>query len=154
MYQFFFLATTKLSLELFQEIDKFITPNLIPVVSDIAEYCAKQVLTPVTNQNEIAPKFIYFNKLNLAYKSTVHLDNKQTGNLSCNKDLVKIMTHMRDNQCLKHPVGESVVKTMNDYWVVAKFSNSREFYVVLQQKNSSLIEISGKFCIELKGFLI
>lgn len=33
---------------------------------------------------------------------------------------------------------------MNDYWVVGKLSNLREFYVVLHQKNANLIEINGK----------
>lgn len=141
----FVAEETELTLDLFRELDEFITPNLIPVVSDIAEYCAKQILTPTSNQNEIAPKFIYFNKLNLAYKSTVHLDNKQNGNIACNKDLLKIMINMNSNKKKMLPVGETVVKTINDYWVIGKFSNFREFYVVLQQKNASLIEVSGKY---------
>lgn len=137
-------AETELTLELFRELDEFITPNLIPVVSDIAEYCAKQVSTPTsTNQNEFAPKFIYFNKLNLAYKSTVHLDNKQNGNVACNKDLLKIMSSMNGDKKKLLPVGETIVKTTNDYWVIGKFSNFRECYVVLQQKNASLIEVNG-----------
>lgn len=41
--------------------------------------------------------------------------------------------------------GEIIVKTMKDYWVVAKVSNLREFYVGLQQKQANLIDISGKF---------
>lgn len=93
--------------------------------------------------NEINPKFIYFNKLNLAYKSTAHLDNKQTGNLSCNKDSIKIMADMNQRRNIIGHVGETIVKTMNDYWIVGKISNFREFYVALQQKNASLIEING-----------
>jgi len=40
--------------------------------------------------------------------------------------------------------GEIILKTMSDYWVVGKFSNLREFYVVIHQKNANLIEINGK----------
>lgn len=138
-------AGAEMTLQLFKDLDEFISPNLTPVVADIAEYCAKQVLTPSSNQNELSPKFIYFNNLNLAYKSTVHLDNKQTGNLCCNKDSVKIIADMNRRKSWLSPVGESIVKTMNDYWIVGKFSNFREIYIALQQKNASLIEIHGEF---------
>jgi len=40
--------------------------------------------------------------------------------------------------------GETILKTMSDYWVVGKLSNLREFYVVIHQKNANLIEINGK----------
>lgn len=40
--------------------------------------------------------------------------------------------------------GEKIVKTRNDFWVVSKNSNLREFFIVLLQKNANLIEISGK----------
>lgn len=99
---------------------------------------------PATNINELSPRFIYFNKLNLAYKSTVHLDNKQTGNLACTKESIKIMADMNCRRPLLGHAGETVVKTMNDYWIVGKFSNLREFYVALQQKNASLIDINSK----------
>ena len=40
--------------------------------------------------------------------------------------------------------GETLVKTCNDCWLVAKKSDQREFYVVLNNKNANLIEINGK----------
>ena len=33
---------------------------------------------------------------------------------------------------------------MSDYWIVGKISNLREFFVVIQQKNASIIQIDGK----------
>ncbi|KAL8616518.1 vacuolar fusion protein ccz1 [Nucella lapillus] len=38
--------------------------------------------------------------------------------------------------------GETIVKTTSDFWVVGKKSDSREFYVVINQKNANLIEIN------------
>ncbi|KAJ8929431.1 hypothetical protein NQ314_017880 [Rhamnusium bicolor] len=61
------LFIKELTLDLFKELDEFISPKLVSIVSDIAEYCSKQVVTP-SNLPENAPRFIYFNKLNLAYK--------------------------------------------------------------------------------------
>ncbi|KAG5876888.1 hypothetical protein JTB14_003212 [Gonioctena quinquepunctata] len=78
---------------------------------------------------------------------------KQPGN--CLKESVKIMSDLNDKNSALGYSGETIVKTMNDYWVVCKTSNSREFYIALQQKNASLIDISEevkKLCdTELKG---
>jgi hypothetical protein len=41
--------------------------------------------------------------------------------------------------------GEIIIKTMSDYWVIGKLSNLREFFVVIQQKSASIIEIDGKY---------
>jgi len=49
--------------------------------------------------------------------------------------------------------GEIIIKTLSDYWVIGKLSNLREFFVVIQQKSASIIEIDGKynniFCVSL-----
>lgn len=51
--------------------------------------------------------------------------------------------------------GEVVMKTLNDCWLIGKYSNSREFYVIVTQKKASLIEINDevkKLCDnQLKG---
>ncbi|KAJ8929432.1 hypothetical protein NQ314_017881 [Rhamnusium bicolor] len=67
------------------------------------------------------------------------------------------MADMNSKNSLLGPYGETIVKTMNDYWVVGKISNSREFYIALQQKNASLIDISehpevniGRVSVELE----
>ncbi|KAJ8922147.1 hypothetical protein NQ315_004082 [Exocentrus adspersus] len=149
----FIKCDVELTLDQFKELDEFINPKLISIVSDIAEYCSKQV-TP-SNLPDSSPRFIYFNKMNLAYKSTAHLDNKQTGNLACNKESVRIMADMRTKNPLLGYCGETIVKTMNDFWVVGKISDAREFYIALQQKNATLIDVSAevkKLCDnELKG---
>jgi hypothetical protein len=139
----FLRVDKELTLQLFKDMDEFISPKLTTIVSDISEYCSKQVITP-SNVPENSPRFIYFNKLNLAYKSTAHLDNKQSGNIACTKEALKIMADMNSRRSLLGHSSETIVKTMHDYWVVAKNSNSREFYVALQQKNASLIDISGE----------
>ncbi|XP_066144360.1 vacuolar fusion protein CCZ1 homolog isoform X1 [Euwallacea fornicatus] len=131
----------ELTLDDFKALDEYMNPKLSPIVNDIADYCATQVVTP-SNVPESSPKFIYFNKLNLAYKSTVHLDNKHTGNISCPKESLRIMADMNDSSKCLGLSGENIVKTTNDYWVFSKTSNLREFYIVLQQKNANLIGIS------------
>lgn len=43
--------------------------------------------------------------------------------------------------------GEIIIKTMSDYWVIGKLSNLREFFVVIQQKSASIIDIEGIYII-------
>lgn len=40
--------------------------------------------------------------------------------------------------------GEIIIKTPDEYWITGKASNEREFYVVIQEKNANLKDISGK----------
>lgn len=117
--------------------------RLIAIASSIDEYCTKQQLSP-SCVSETTPKFIYFNKLNLAYKSTLHLD-KHSGNMVSQKESLRIMADMESKNYLVGQSGETIVKTMNDYWVVSRTSNAREFFIALQQRNASLIDISGEF---------
>ncbi|KAH1011853.1 hypothetical protein HUJ04_001133 [Dendroctonus ponderosae] len=138
---FFVKGKTELTLDQFKALDEHINPRLSPIVNSIADYCSKQVVSP-SNIQESSPKFIYFNKLNLACKSTVHLDNKHTGNVACSADSLRIMADMKNTSHFLGPSGENIVKTTNDYWVFSKTSNLREFYIVLQQKSASLISIS------------
>ncbi|KAK9881558.1 hypothetical protein WA026_016435 [Henosepilachna vigintioctopunctata] len=150
----FVKAEKELDIDFFRKFDSYISPKLTSLVSDIAEYCSKQVSSP-SNVPENAPKFIYFNKFNLAYKSTVHLDNKQSGNVTISDEQLKIIADLNTNGSSIEDSTETVVKTLNDYWVVAKTSNYREFYIVEQQRNAHLIDISKDIktiCeTELKG---
>lgn len=41
--------------------------------------------------------------------------------------------------------GEIIIKTISDYWIIGKLSNLREFFVVIQQKSASIIEIDGEY---------
>lgn len=41
--------------------------------------------------------------------------------------------------------GEIIIKTISDYWIVGKLSNLREFFVIIQQKSASIIEIDGEY---------
>lgn len=41
--------------------------------------------------------------------------------------------------------GEIIIKTPDEYWITGKTSNEREFYVIIQEKNANLKDISGIF---------
>ncbi|XP_022920945.1 vacuolar fusion protein CCZ1 homolog [Onthophagus taurus] len=133
--------------QIIKSLEEFMGPKLVGIVSDIAEYYSKQNASSALMANtsfEVSPKYIYFNKMNLAYKSTTHLDKIQTGNLSCPKDCVKIMADICARKSVDDYASETIVKTLNDNWIIGKRSNLREFYVALQQKDANIKDISGE----------
>lgn len=75
-------------IDFFKSLDSFLGPQLTTLVSCVAEQCAKHVIvTP-----ESSTKYLYFNKLNLAYKSTIHLDNRRCSNVLTTPEVLRIIT--------------------------------------------------------------
>lgn len=130
-----------LEIDFFQRLDVFLGQRLTKLASEIAEQCSHGSANSVSAES--GAKFVYYNHLNRAQKSTVHLDNRKNGNISVPSDVLRILADLNsDFRDRKPSTGETIVKTMNDYWVVGKLSNLREFYVVIHQKNANLIEIN------------
>nr|CAD7266382.1 unnamed protein product [Timema shepardi] len=139
-------GSLQLGIDLFKRLDVFLGPQLTSIVSEVAEQCSKQASTPggTTNSVDSSPKFVYFNQLNLAQKSTVHLDSRRTGNVSVTPEVLRLLADINADKNRLSTTGEVILKTMTDYWVVGKLSNLREFYVVIHQKNANLIEINDE----------
>jgi len=129
-----------LTLEFFRRLDSFLGPKLSNLASDISEQYSKRT----ANAGETQFKFLYFNHMNLAEKSTVHADRKKTSNLNVSSDMLRLMADINHDLNRVTPVddGETLIKTCTDCWLVAKKSDQREFYVVLNNKNANLIEIN------------
>ncbi|KAF5918260.1 hypothetical protein HPG69_002902 [Diceros bicornis minor] len=88
-------------------------------------------------------KFIYFNHMNLAEKSTIHMRKTPSVSLtSVHPDLMKILGDINSDFTRVDEDEEIIVKAMSDYWVVGKKSDQRELYVILNQKNANLIEVN------------
>lgn len=140
----FIQGSLHLNLDLFKHLDIFLGPQLTSLVSEVAEQCSRQATTSNTNSVDPNPKFVYFNKLNLAQKSTVHLDNRRSGNVAVTPEVLRLLADINADKARMSTTGEIILKTMSDYWVVGKLSNLREFYVVIHQKNANLIEINDE----------
>lgn len=85
----YFAGKTSLLIDFFKSLDSFLGPQLTTLVSSVAEQCAKHaVVTPET----CGTKYLYFNRLNLAYKSTIHLDNRRCSNVLTTPEVLRIIT--------------------------------------------------------------
>ncbi|XP_066998066.2 vacuolar fusion protein CCZ1 homolog [Anabrus simplex] len=139
-----------LNIDLFKRLDVFLGPHLTSLVSEVAEQCGKQAANSGSSSPDPnSPKYVYFNQLNLAQKSTVHLDSRKTGNICVTSEVLRLLADINADKTRMPATGETILKTMSDYWVIGKLSNLREFYAIIQQKNANLIGIDDevkRFC--------
>lgn len=133
-----------LNMDLFKHLDIFLGPQLTTLVSEVAEHCSKQAANSGASSPDSSPKYVYFNQLNLAQKTTVHLDNRRTGNITVTPEVLRLLADINADKERMSTTGETILKTMSDYWVVGKISNLREFYAVIQQKSANLIDINDE----------
>ncbi|XP_033116807.1 vacuolar fusion protein CCZ1 homolog [Anneissia japonica] len=85
--------------------------------------------------------------MNLAEKSTVH--NRKTASAIINPDILRLLADINSDFMRSEYDEETIMKTSSDCWVAGKKSDQREFYVVLNLKNSNLIEVNGEYILIL-----
>ncbi|XP_013403432.1 vacuolar fusion protein CCZ1 homolog [Lingula anatina] len=128
--------------DFFKSLDSFLGPQLSSLASDIGEQYARR---PPSTAEPLF-KYVYFNYMNLAQKTTIHADsNKKTaGSVSVPPDIMRLIGDINaDISRSSNDDNETIARTQTgDYWVVGKKSDQREFYVVINQKNANLIEIN------------
>ncbi|XP_076310218.1 vacuolar fusion protein CCZ1 isoform X2 [Tachypleus tridentatus] len=129
----------QLSQEFFRRLDSFLGPALTTLASDISEQYSK-LATSTTTDTQL--RFIYFNHMNLAQKSSIHPDGRKSTSLPVPSDIMKLLADINCDLSKINDSGEIIMKTMSEWWVVGKMSDQREFYVVLNQKSANLIEIN------------
>ncbi|KAK2189620.1 hypothetical protein NP493_101g07016 [Ridgeia piscesae] len=133
----------QLNFDFWRKLDSRLGPQLGQLASDIAEHYAKRTNTLVS---EPMFKYVYFNHMNLATKTTLHVDSTKTSGASISPELLRIICDLNHDLSSidSSDDGEIFVKSCGDSWVVGKKSDQREFYVVINQKNANLIEINGE----------
>uniref|UniRef100_A0A8C9VBA5 CCZ1 homolog, vacuolar protein trafficking and biogenesis associated n=1 Tax=Scleropages formosus TaxID=113540 RepID=A0A8C9VBA5_SCLFO len=139
---FMISASEELGREFCEQLDGLVGPQLTLLASDICEQynINRRVSGP---DKEPQFKFIYFNHMNLAEKSTIHMRKTASVSLtSVHPDLMKILGDIHADFVRVDEDEEIIVKAMTDYWVVGKKSDQRELYVILNQKNANLIEVN------------
>uniref|UniRef100_T1JG93 CCZ1/INTU/HSP4 first Longin domain-containing protein n=1 Tax=Strigamia maritima TaxID=126957 RepID=T1JG93_STRMM len=132
--------TANLNIDFFKKLDGFLGSQLSSLASEIGDQYNKK---PTSNaSSDVNFKYIYFNHMNLAQKSAVHGDAKRTGSINIPSDVMKVISDLNFDLKRLSKGGELILKTMSDCWIVGKYSDQREFYVVIHQKNANLIEIN------------
>ncbi|KAL0482649.1 vacuolar fusion protein CCZ1 [Acrasis kona] len=102
-------------------------------------------------------KYIYFNHMNLAIKTSLakkqsillddqHSDDSENMILNSSgasvKETLNIIAHAHNEfRKSKDGLKETYMRTKRDGWVVGKYFGGKEFYIILDQKNFSLMEV-------------
>jgi hypothetical protein len=81
-------------------------------------------------------KYIYYNNMNLAYKSSIRK----------NRELFDTLSQLKSDFFMsKDGLKEIYFRPKKDLWIVANYFAEREFYHVFDNKQSSLIEVNENF---------
>ncbi|XP_034832366.1 vacuolar fusion protein CCZ1 homolog [Maniola hyperantus] len=135
-------VNTILSIDIFKALDSFIGPQLSTIASSISEQCALHAMQSAQLSN-MDHSFIYFNRLNLAYK-TSSPGNSLTPSTTIKPEVLSIIAGIHSERKSLGNYGEIIIKTPDEYWITGKSSNDREFYVIIQEKNANLKDIADE----------
>ncbi|KAF7988978.1 hypothetical protein HCN44_007288 [Aphidius gifuensis] len=133
-------SNTSIIIEYLQNLNTIPDLQFLNVINSI-------VLQSTKNNTRIKdsdPKYLYFNSLNLAYKSTMHLTKKLCPELPTTSEVLRVIIDINNDIKRMNEAGEIVIKTMSGYWIVGKLSNSRIFFAVIQNNNAHFIEIDDE----------
>uniref|UniRef100_G3MQL6 CCZ1/INTU/HSP4 first Longin domain-containing protein n=1 Tax=Amblyomma maculatum TaxID=34609 RepID=G3MQL6_AMBMU len=126
----------ELSVGFLKGLESYLATEFVALANEIGKQCTKlSSLSPLEGQS----KYIYFNRMNLAQKSTVHSE-RRTG-IAVPPELVRFLADINEDLQQVEDAGEMTAKTTSEWWVVGKVSDQREFYVVLNQKSANIIQI-------------
>lgn len=133
----FMLDSQSLTIEYCTKIHNFVGPQLGNMSNMISEQLTKRA-SLVSDQQY---RYLYFNSMNLAIRSSIH-SKRSNQVVSVSADIMKLLVDIQSEIAVESSgVCEIVTKTMADCWIVGKRSGCREFFVILNQKNATIIEI-------------
>uniref|UniRef100_A0A673WE52 CCZ1 homolog, vacuolar protein trafficking and biogenesis associated n=1 Tax=Salmo trutta TaxID=8032 RepID=A0A673WE52_SALTR len=132
-------VSVELTREFCEQLDGLVGPQLTLLASDL---CEQYNVNHRTSGPDKEPqfKFIYFNNMNLAEKSTIHMRKTPSVFLTSVHPDMKILGDI--NWDFAQVDEEIIVKAMTDYWVVSQKSDQRELCVILNKKNVNLFEVN------------
>ena len=127
-----------LNSEFCTQIHNKVGPQLCNLSSVITEQISKRSSTLLDQQF----RFVYFNSMNLAIKSSIHGRRSPSTLTSVSPDIMQMLIDLHEDFDTLKIDGEIIAKNTSDCWIVGKRSKFREFFVILNQKNASIVEIN------------
>mmetsp|Transcript_7492 Transcript_7492/g.31726 ORF Transcript_7492/g.31726 Transcript_7492/m.31726 type:complete len:450 (+) Transcript_7492:94-1443(+) len=117
--------------EFFAQLQRVFAPQvewLAPAIQD--NYVSRKAVS------EEPYRYMYFNHMNLAIKSTI------TKATAITPAVMKVLLQMREDFAnVTERVHEQIIGTSSNTWVVGKRSEDRDLYLIIEDKKASLIEV-------------
>ena len=141
-------VNSPMNVALCRRLDAILGPQMSKLASDISEQYSRRVSSggPLSNPtSDPVFKYVYFNHMNLAQQTTVHIDLQKRSGVNIPHDILRLLGDINADLAREEEGGETMVKTNTDFWLVGKKSEQREIYVVINQRSANLIEINDEF---------
>jgi len=119
-----------LDVNFLQLLDKLIKPQINFLAPIISEHARKLTV-------EEGFKYLYFNHMNLALKSSMDRD-------MITHDIVRVLNKMHADFEHSSNLSEILISTQNDGWIVGRKSDQREFYIIFDRQGANLLEINDE----------
>ena len=125
------------TVDFYMKLHAFLGVQLAHLSLKIAEQLSKNQMS----QSDQQYRFLYFNQMNLAVKTSIHA-KKSSQVTSVTPDMMKLLVDIHSDFNQISDDGEMIMKNLADCWIVGRRFDNREFFVILNQKNASLVDIS------------
>jgi len=119
-----------LSISFYTQLERLIKPQIAFLAPIISEHAKKITV-------EEGFKYLYFNHMNLALKSSMDRD-------MISHDIARVLNKMHADFEHSSNLSEILVGTQNDGWVVGRKSDQREFYIIFDKQSANLLEINDE----------
>ena len=125
------------TIEFYHKLRTFLGPQLAHLSNVITDQTLKRF--PLLSDQQY--RFLYFNQMNLAIKSSIHA-KKSSQVTGVTPEMMRLLVDIHGDFDKVDQDGEMIMKNLSDCWIVARRSDRREFFVILNQKNANLVEIN------------
>lgn len=147
----FFDETAALTDDTYHDLHTFIGPQLAVIGAAIVDGAASDRQQPAAAADESSdsvaagqPRYLFFNELNLRHTGTLHLNGPRPPKVSAvTAEVMNLLADLYDADATDDSGGseETILKTLNDYWIVRRSSGWRHGYVVVN-KSSTLMSVT------------
>ncbi|TDG53276.1 hypothetical protein AWZ03_000091 [Drosophila navojoa] len=127
--------------EFYEELNAYLGPQLSCLAKDIAtasKLNASASATTAANHDDGSAKYLFINEQSLKHHTNIHRNAK-----SIPRNVMSIIADLANPIQEIAAAEELQVKTTNDYWIVKRRCNWRQYYVILSKsKATTLLDVT------------
>nr|XP_016936152.2 vacuolar fusion protein CCZ1 homolog [Drosophila suzukii] len=131
--------------ELYDELHGYMAPQLTSLARDITNELNKEAVGATGQENstgDMAPKYLFINEQSLQHHTNFqrHLPQGLPRNVL---SIIADLSNSSEKEEMENaPAEELQVKTTNDYWIVKRRCNYRQYYVILCNSKATLLDVT------------
>lgn len=133
--------------DLYDDLHAYMAPQLTSLARDISSELTKEAVGAAGQDNssgnsETAPKYLFINEQSLQHHTNFQRHLPQ----GLPRNVLSIIADLANGsgkaEMESAPAEEVQVKTTNDYWIVKRRCNYRQYYVILCNSKATLLDVT------------